>query len=145
MKNCRKYRLGRLRVEFLENGFRNEHEILRTYRGKRPHKHARYDVTSCFWSAFLSKFEKPKMHHPTALFALSMQCQWSLQISRVKNIGNVLELSGVAFRLAPPHGGLVLLHSGANDLWLPKRLKTASHSSFRKAKHVSYSINFIND
>ena len=56
----------------------------------------------------LSKFEKrPKMPHPMTLFALSlMQCQRRLQISRVKNIGNVFELRGVAFRLAPPYGGL---------------------------------------
>ena len=58
----------------------------------------------------LSTFEKrPKMPHPTALFALSLiQCQRRLQISRVKNIGNVSILSGVAFRLAPPHGGLLV-------------------------------------
>ena len=36
------------------------------------------------------------------LFALCLvQCQRRLQISDVKNIGNVVELSGVAFRLAP--------------------------------------------
>ena len=54
----------------------------------------------------LSKFEKrPKMPRPTALFSLNlMQCQISLQISRVKNSGNVFELSGAAFRLAPPYG-----------------------------------------
>ena len=28
--------------------------------------------------------------------------------SNLKNIGNVLELSGVAFRLAPPFGGLLV-------------------------------------
>ena len=31
-----------------------------------------------------------------------------LQISRVKNIGNVLKQSGVAVRLAPPYGGLLI-------------------------------------
>ena len=30
-----------------------------------------------------------------------------LQIYRVKNIGSVVELSGVAFRLVPPDGGLL--------------------------------------
>ena len=51
----------------------------------------------------LWKFEKrPKMPHWMALFALNlMQCQRGLEISRVKNVGNVFELSGVAFRLAP--------------------------------------------
>ena len=48
------------------------------------------------------------MPHPTALFALNlMQSQMRFQISRVKNIGNVLELSDVAFRIAPPYGGLL--------------------------------------
>ena len=37
-----------------------------------------------------------------------MQCQRRLQITRVKNIGNILEQSGVAFRLAPPYGGLLV-------------------------------------
>ena len=31
-----------------------------------------------------------------------------LQISRMKNIGSVFELSGVAFCLAPLHGGLLV-------------------------------------
>ena len=31
-----------------------------------------------------------------------------LQISRVKNIGRVFESSGVAFRLVPPYGGLLV-------------------------------------
>ena len=45
------------------------------------------------------------MPHPTALLALSL-IQWPrrLQISRVKNFGNVSEISGVSFRLAPPYG-----------------------------------------
>ena len=38
-----------------------------------------------------------------------MQRQTRLQISRVKNVGNVFELSDVAFRLAPPYGGLLIL------------------------------------
>ena len=56
----------------------------------------------------LSKFENlQKMLHLTTLFALSvMQCQRRLQISRVKNIDSVFCLSGVAFLLAPPYGGL---------------------------------------
>ena len=46
----------------------------------------------------LSKFEK----RPTAVFAVSRtQCQRRLQISRVKNIGNVSELSAVAVRFGP--------------------------------------------
>ena len=36
-----------------------------------------------------------------------MQCQRRLA-SRVKHIGNVLEQSGVALRLAPPYGGLLV-------------------------------------
>ena len=49
------------------------------------------------------------MPHPTALFALSvLHCQRRLQISRVKNIGNVFELSGEAFRLAPLYGGFLV-------------------------------------
>ena len=49
------------------------------------------------------------MPHLTALFALGlMQYQRRLQIYRLKDIGNVIELSGVAFRLAPPHGGLLV-------------------------------------
>ena len=44
------------------------------------------------------------------LFALSlMQCQRCIQISQLKNIPNVFKLSGVAFRLAPPYGGLVVI------------------------------------
>ena len=46
---------------------------------------------------------------PTALFTLGLiQCQRRLHISKVENIGNVFELSGVAFRLAPPYGGLIV-------------------------------------
>ena len=76
------------------------------------HKPTGYNVTSCFRSALL-KFEKwPKMSHPTALFALNlMNCQRCLQISCVENILNVFELSGVAFCLAPPYGGLLVCHS----------------------------------
>ena len=49
------------------------------------------------------------MPHATALFALSLtQYQRRLHISRVKNIGNVFELSGVAFRPAAPYGGLLV-------------------------------------
>ena len=36
------------------------------------------------------------------------QCQRRRQISRVKNIDSVFQLSGVAFRLAPPYGGLLV-------------------------------------
>ena len=36
-----------------------------------------------------------------------MQCQRRLQIYRLKNIDEVFELSGVAFRLAPPYGWLL--------------------------------------
>ena len=47
--------------------------------------------------------------HLTALLALNlMQCQRHLQISRVKNISNVFELTGVAFRLAPHYDGLLV-------------------------------------
>ena len=50
------------------------------------------------------------MPHPTALFALSqMRCQRRLQISQEKNIGNVFELSGMAFRLALHYVGLLAL------------------------------------
>ena len=34
-KTCRKYRLQRLSVEFRENGFSLDHEILHTYRGQQ--------------------------------------------------------------------------------------------------------------
>ena len=37
-----------------------------------------------------------------------VQCQRRLQISRVENIGNVLDKSGVAFRLTPPYGELLV-------------------------------------
>ena len=37
-----------------------------------------------------------------------LQRQRRLRISRVKNIGSVLELSGVAFRILPPYGGLLV-------------------------------------
>ena len=36
--------------------------------------------------------------------------QRRLQISRVKNIGGVFELSGVAFRLVPSYGGILVLY-----------------------------------
>ena len=49
------------------------------------------------------------MPHPTALFALSLiQRQVHLQISRVRNIGNVFNLSGVVFRIGAPYGGLLV-------------------------------------
>ena len=49
------------------------------------------------------------MPHPIALFALSlMECQRRLKIFRFKNIDNVFELSGVAFRLALPCGRLLV-------------------------------------
>ena len=56
--------------------------------------------------------KRPKIPHPMALFARSlMQCQRRLQNYRVKNIWSVVELRGVAFRLAPPYGGLLVLKS----------------------------------
>ena len=103
-KNCRKYRLRRLRVEFLENGLSTDHEIfiLRADRGQYTSQTYRNDVTRFFRSAFIEFEKRSKMPHPTALFALSqLQCQMRLQISRAKNIANVFEMSGVAFRLAP--------------------------------------------
>ena len=39
---------------------------------------------------------------------IAVQFQRRLQISQVKNIGNVFELSSVAFRLAPAYGGLLV-------------------------------------
>ena len=58
----------------------------------------------------LPKFEKrPKMLQPRALFVLNlMQCQRRLQNSRVKNIGNVFELSSVTFRPATEYCGLIV-------------------------------------
>ena len=51
--------------------------------------------------------ERPDHHCGDNLVTLSaMQCQTRLQIFRVKNISSVFELSGVAFRLALPYGGL---------------------------------------
>ena len=51
------------------------------------------------------------MTHQTALFALSlMLCQRRLESSPEQNIGNVFELSDVAFLLAPP-GLLVNINS----------------------------------
>ena len=50
-----------------------------------------------------------------ALFASSlMHCQRRLQISRVKNIGNVSRLKRRAFRLASPYGGLRFLSFSFN-------------------------------
>ena len=40
-----------------------------------------------------------------------VQCKRRRQISRVKNIDSVVELSGVAFRLAPPYGRLLVRSS----------------------------------
>ena len=75
------------------------------------------DMTSPASGRHISKFEKrPKMPHSTALFEFSlMQCQRRPRISRVKNIGNVFELSGVAFRL--PH---LVCHSAKRHIfdWL---------------------------
>ena len=70
-------------------------------------------LTNCFRSAFIEVRKRPKMPHPTVLFALNlMQCQRRLQISRVKNIGSLFELSGVGFRLVvPSYGGLLILNS----------------------------------
>ena len=51
LKNCRKIRLRRLLLEFLENG-----RIAKLYRlieGNHPHKPSSYDITSCFRSAFI--------------------------------------------------------------------------------------------
>ena len=38
-----------------------------------------------------------------------MQCQMRLEISRANNIGCVVESSDMAFRPAPPYGGLLVL------------------------------------
>ena len=57
----------------------------------------------------LSKFKKrPKMSHPTAVFALSALSKASSNFSREEYISNLFELSGVAFRLATPFGGLLI-------------------------------------
>ena len=47
-RNRRKCRLRRLRVEFLENGLSEDHEILQLIGNNRPHKPAGYGVTGCF-------------------------------------------------------------------------------------------------
>ena len=67
----------------------------------------------------LLKFKKrPKMSYLTALFALSlMQCQRRVQISRVKNIGNVFQLSSLTFHLAPLYGRL-RVYSGKWDYFV---------------------------
>ena len=85
------------------SGLSKDREIVHTYR-KTIVLTNLPDRTSLTDSGrHLSKFEKRlKMPRPTALFALSlMQCQRRLQISRVKNIGNVFELIDVAFHLSP--------------------------------------------
>ena len=47
-ENCRKYRLGQFRVEFLQNGLSKDQEILHTYQEQLAmDKPVRYDVTSC--------------------------------------------------------------------------------------------------
>ena len=62
--------------------------------------------TNC-WVAHTLPFVVDRL----GLYALSlMQCQRHLQISRVKNIDSVVELSGVAFRLAPSYGGLLIVN-----------------------------------
>ena len=61
--------------------------------------------------AFTELEKRPKMPHSTALFALNlMQCQRRLQISVVKNIRNVFKLNSVAFHVALPYGGLLVLY-----------------------------------
>ena len=46
-----------------------------------------------------------------ALFALNlMHSQRRLKISHVKNVSNFFKLRAVAFRLAPPYGGLLVKH-----------------------------------
>ena len=45
-----------------------------------------------------------------------LEGQRRLQIYRVKNIGRVSELSGVAFRLVPPYGELLVVNDMNNSI-----------------------------
>ena len=119
-KNSRKYRLRRLRVEFLENGLSQDHEVL--YGLSRATGPTNMPETTSLAASgrHLSRFEKRrKMPHPTALFALSithcciMQCQRRLQISRVtKSITCEIK---AAWRFAQPHLMVGFLSATAND------------------------------
>ena len=97
-KNSRKYRLRRLRVEFLETIQDGIMKLYMLIEDNRPHKFAGNDVTSCFLSAFIEVLKTAESAATDiALFALSrptMQCcikhcQRRLQIFRVKNIDHV--------------------------------------------------------
>ena len=94
-----------------ENGLSKDHEILRTY----PGQSARYDVSgSCFRSAFV-EVRKTAENAASVRFVCikSNAVSRRVQIFRVKNIGEVFELNGVAFRLAPPYGGLLAIKLGS--------------------------------
>ena len=102
-------------MEFVENGLDKDYNVLHTHThtlivGNLPHKVVGYDITSCFQSAFIEVREKNgRKCRIRRLLALSLiQCQKRLQIYRVNNIGNVLQLSCVAFRLAPHYGGILV-------------------------------------
>ena len=68
------------------------------------------DMTSLATSSrHFSKFEKMVENAAADAALILMQRQRRLQISRAKNIGNVCELRGVAFRLAHPMVGVLLI------------------------------------
>ena len=77
------------------------------------------------------------MLDPAALFPLNlMHCQMHLQISRVRNIGNVYKLSSVAFCLVPPTGGLHIVHQTKTTL---------SHHLFKQKRQYSTLLNCGSD
>ena len=74
----------------------------------RPHKPAVYFVTSCLQSVFIEVRKSAENAASDGFVCIIKSNAERLQISRVKNIGNVFELIGVAFHLAPPYGGLLV-------------------------------------
>ena len=76
----------------------------------QPRKYSEPDVTSCFRSAFI-EFRKMAEHAASDGFVYikSNAMSKASSIYRVKNIGKVFEISGLAFRLAPTYGRLLVI------------------------------------
>ena len=75
----------------------------------QPNKYDGNDATSCFRYAFIEVRIMPEYAAYDGFVCIKSNVASNrLQISRVKNIGNVSELSGVPVSSTPPYAGLLV-------------------------------------
>ena len=116
-KNGRKCRLRRLQVEYMENGLSDGHAILHTYRGHPVSQTScriwRHQLLSAGCKMQLSTAQKCAKRVGPAKWRIIRsrfgQDPWHWHTDFDWTSAEIVKLSGAAFCLAPPIGGLLVI------------------------------------